>query len=150
MSSQQHPAPARAGWSAGVGLDWSVHIPGSLFWGLGRGSWRALCGAACSFWPFACGVPILEAPKAGREGSLASNICQGTSILLTSAGARKRGPGVICSGHLVGCLQPVGSCLPVPLRRSHQQALGHELPSALQGPVKIGGTHRLCDPHPPW
>lgn len=72
MSPQQGPAPARAGWNGGVGLDWSVHMPGSLLLGSGHGSWGALCGAACLFCPFACGVPILEAPTAEREGSLAS------------------------------------------------------------------------------
>lgn len=106
MSPHQHPAPARVGWGGGVGLDSSVNWVTVA--GVGHGSRRALCGAACSFWPCARGVPILEAPTAGGEGSLASNICQGTSTPLTSAGARKHRPGVICSGHLVGCPSPWG------------------------------------------
>lgn len=79
---------------------------------------------------------------AGGKGSPAPNICQGMP------GARKYRPGVTLPGHNVGCPQPTGSWLSVPLKgvktAGSQQCT--MLPSAPQGPDGIAGTQWRCDP----
>lgn len=67
MSPHQHPAPARVGWGGGVGLDSSVNWVTVA--GVGHGSHRALCGAACSFWPCACGSPFRRHPQQGEKAA---------------------------------------------------------------------------------
>lgn len=106
------------------------------------GSWGASCGAGCPFWLPARGRSTVEAPMAGGKGSPAPNICQGMP------GARKYRPGVTLPGHNVGCPQPTGSWLSVPLKgvktAGSQQCT--MLPSAPQGPDGIAGTQWRCDP----
>lgn len=96
MSPHQHPAPARVGWGGGVGLDSSVNMPGSLLLGSGMGATGLSVGLPAHFGHVPVGSPFWR------------HICQGTSTPLTSAGTRKHRPGVICSGHLVGCPSPWG------------------------------------------
>lgn len=124
----QHPAPDEVVWRDGAFSGLGAQAPGPLLlgrlavssgfkhgWGIGGGP----CRAGCPFWLPACGLPVLEAPVVGEEGSPAANICWG----MAGVGGYK--PGVVLLGHSVGCPQLLATCLPVPVKGSKQQAHGN-------------------------
>lgn len=150
VSPQQHPAPARAGWSGGVGLDWSVHMPGSLFLGLGHGSWRALWGLPAYFVHLPVGSPFWRHPQQRQKAAWPLTSARGHPCL-----SHLQEPGSMdqespAQGTWWGapslwgpaCLFHCGAHTSKPMAVS-------DAPSALQGPVSTAGTQRWCDPPPP-
>lgn len=151
--SRETPAAPKGAWRApSNALAWpGMHRSVGWVWigvctCLGRCSWgrgRAAGGVSVGL-PAPLGhLPVLEAPTAGGEGSLASDIGQGTSPPVPCAGSTdQESPAQGTSG--VSPARGVPSPLDTVRVTPANPRPWVTLPSALQGPASIAGT-----PNPP-